>query len=166
MGHAKQPRRRSSGALSLKLPSRLVVDTIRLAELMGTPFQVELAVSLATALERQGADPEATDPRELARSLPTEPEAWEPVRLWLPSWQQEMVRSLAEQFKLPLGKTLAVLLAPVVDDHLQVATYALEHQVTFLKARRVVAEKPTNPLTTAPVPPRGSRRRTTKKRTA
>jgi hypothetical protein len=153
-------------ATTLRLPSRLVVDTIRLAELMGTPFQVELAVNLAAALERYAAAQDRAPARELAKRLPAEPEAWEPVRIWLPAWQADMLRELAAHLRLPLGRTLAVLLAPVVDEHLMVATYALEHGVSFLKARHIVTALGAASLPAAPVSPKGSRRRAPKKRTA
>ena len=138
MEPTKHPRRPASRALTLMIPTRLVCDAIRLAELMGTPFQVELAVSLSTAFEHL-AEPgglEAT--RAVAKALPGEPEAWETVQLWLPQAQAERLREVAKSLRLAQGKALSALLAPVVDDQLQIATYAVEQQVSFWTARQAV----------------------------
>jgi hypothetical protein len=136
MEHAKNSRRPSSRALTLMIPTRLMCDVIRLAELMGTPLQVELAVNLSTALEHLAEPGGAEAVKAVARRLPAEPEAWETVRLWLPSAQGDRLREVARSLKLAQGKALSAMLAPVVDDQVQIATYAVEHQVSFAEARR------------------------------
>ncbi|MNS43298.1 hypothetical protein D3C72_756960 [compost metagenome] len=148
--------RRTPRPTTLSLPSRLVNDMVRLAELMGAPFQVELAVNLGEAIERQ-TDVDAPDLKAAARALPADETAWERVRLWLPAAQSERLRELAKAKRLSQGKALAALLAPVVDEHLQVATYAVERQVSYLSAHQALADK-AGIFPAAPVAPKARRK--------
>ncbi|MFN3429797.1 MAG: hypothetical protein ACK46X_07575, partial [Candidatus Sericytochromatia bacterium] len=66
-------------------------------------------------------------------------------------------RELARARRLSQGKLLAALLAPMVDEHLVVATYAVERQVSFLSAHQALADR-AGIFPAAPVAPKAKRR--------